>query len=240
MPKKYRKATASRKVRKATAAIKSDRDPGSPTPEDLKGLVGIDMDLARTLANYGSVEPGSNKPPSRSVAEMAEPFELEALRVREVTMPLDIGAARAFLDACMNSSPRVTYGPRPGAKVPFHGATPGRDFRTVDCSGFVREAIWRATNPRLNFKDGSVVQHDWIRTQGFTKGTPEAAMLHDGVVRIAFLRPQNSPSRIGHVALVHNGQTLESHGGVGPDSRTWTKSGWQAKAFVYVLTKPAV
>jgi hypothetical protein len=55
----------------------------------------------------------------------------------------------------MKSSPRVTYGQ--GAKVPFHGAIPGQQFRRVDCSGFVREAIWRATPPHLNFPDGSVV-----------------------------------------------------------------------------------
>ena len=59
--------------------------------------------------------------------------------------------------------------------------------------------------------------------------------LEDGKIRIVFLRPQDTSSRIGHVALVHNGKTLESHGGVGPNSRAWTNTGWQAKAFVYIL-----
>ena len=54
-------------------------------------------------------------------------------------------------------------------------------------------------------------------------------------MRIAFLAPQDAPSRIGHVVLVHNGKTLESHGGVGPNARPWTGTGWQAKASVYLL-----
>ncbi len=210
-----------------------DWDPASPKGETTRGF-DEEMDLGRTLANYGEVEPGTTDPPK---TESLDEDETRATRGPAPTMPLDISLARAFLDACMNSNPRVTYGL--GKKVPFHGATPGRDFKKVDCSGFVRETIWRATNPRLNFKDGSVVQHDWIRAQGFTKSTKEAAMASDNVVRIVFLRPQDAPSRIGHVALVHNGRTLESHGGTGPNSRAWTMSGWQSKVFVYLLTNPA-
>jgi hypothetical protein len=108
----------------------------------------------------------------------------------------------------------------------------------VDCSGFVREAIWRATSPHLNIIDGSVRQHDWVRAQRFMRSDPDAALLQDGAIRICFLRPQDSPSGIGHVALIHNGQTVESHGGVGPNSRAWTKTGWQARTFVYFLTAP--
>ena len=42
--------------------------------------------------------------------------------------------------------------------------------------------------------------------------------------------------RAASVVLIHNAQTLESHGGVGPDSRPWTGAGWQAKAMVYQIT----
>jgi hypothetical protein len=57
----------------------------------------------------------------------------------------------------------------------------------------------------------------------------------DGGIRIAFLAPANSPHGIGHVVLLHNAMTLESHGGVGPDSRAWTGTDWQASAVLYVL-----
>jgi hypothetical protein len=38
------------------------------------------------------------------------------------------------------------------------------------------------------------------------------------------------------VVLVCNGYTAESHGGVGPDARSFDGTGWQAKAKVYLLT----
>jgi hypothetical protein len=152
------------------------------------------------------------------------------------TLTIDPVAALAFLQACMNSQPRVSYGL--GTKVPFHGAIPGRDFTKVDCSGFVRELVFRATTPPFDFPDGSVVQHDWVAQQGFAKSSIADGKLHDGAVRIAFLAPQASPSHIGHVVILHEGSTLESHGGLGPDSRPWTGDDWQGKTTVFVLTPP--
>lgn len=210
----------------ATEAL-ANEDPAAPAPGDVQTESVEDLS-ARDLANFGA--PGEEE-------EAEEPFAVsEETGLETVTAPtiaLDLAQAQAFLDACVNSVPRVTYGL--GAKVPFHGAVPGRDFQAVDCSGFIRELIWRATTPHLKFPDGSVVQHDFVRDHGFERSTPQAALNQDGVVRIAFLRPQDSPQRIGHVVLVHNARTLESHGGVGPDSRAWTNTGWQVKAFVYVV-----
>lgn len=216
----------------------ADEDPGNAAPGGLAAADEPDAALGRTLANYGAVEPGSTEPPVMATMEVpGASLLLETARdIQARALPVDITAARAFLNACMTSSPRVTYGPHPGAKVPFHGARPGKDFTHVDCSGFVRETIWRATAPHFNFPDGSVVQHDWIRAQGFTRSTIDAALQQDGAIRIAFLRPQDAPSHVGHVVLVHNARTIESHGGVGPNSRAWNKAGWQAKAFVYLLT----
>lgn len=210
-----------------------DEDPAHPS----SGETELDIATARSLTNYGAVEPGTDQP-ALSV-EFAELEGAQAVAARPEaarTMPIDIAAARSFLDSCMTSSPRVRYGL--GAKVPFHGAKPGRNFKKVDCSGFVREAIWRATTPHLNFPDGSVVQRDWVIAQGFARSTTDAALLRDGAVRIAFLRPQDAPSGIGHVVLVHNARTLESHSGVGPNTRPWTKTGWQARAIVFLLTPP--
>lgn len=150
-------------------------------------------------------------------------------------LSIDPASAHAFLQACTTSSPRVRYGLHPGSKVPFHGAVPGRDFTEVDCSGFIRELVFRATTPPFDFPDGSVVQRDWVEQQGFAHDTLANAAVRDNVMRIAFLAPQDSPSRIGHVVVIHNGMTLESHGGLGPDSLPWNGQGWQAKARVFVL-----
>jgi hypothetical protein len=197
-------------------------DPAKPAAED--GSETADFETARLLANIGAgQEPLAAPAPGAAAAPAGPPL-----------LQINIGLAQQFLQACMTSNPRVTYGL--GAKVPFHGAVPGVDFTKVDCSGFVREAIWRATNPHFPFPDGSVVQHDWVRNKGFQQVTVADGGLNDNHVRIAFLRPQDVPSRIGHVVLLSGGQTLESHGGVGPDSRPWTGQGWQAKTSVYVLT----
>ena len=146
---------------------------------------------------------------------------------------IDIDKARQFLRECMTSTPRVGYGL--GAKIRA-GQVPGRDFQAVDCSGFVREALRRSTNLGNRFPDGSVVQHDWVRAQGFPRVDRADGQRRDNAVRIAFLRPQDTRSGIGHVVLLHNAATLESHGGVGPDSRPWSMEGWQSKAFVYLMS----
>src|SRR5690242_852256 len=105
----------------------------------------------------------------------------------------------------------------------------------ANCSGFVREAVRRATTPPLPFPDGSVNQHDWVRAHGVERLSVPASLQDDGAVRIAFLRPQDTSSHIGHVVLIAGGRTLESHGGVGPDSRAWNGLGWQSIAVVYIL-----
>jgi len=208
-------------------------DPAAPGPGDLEVEIAEDFAEARDLANFGAGQWEEEEGPL-AVEEERSVLEGVAAAAATPIIALDISLVQAFLKACTSAVPRVGYGL--GAKVPFHGAVPGRDFKAVDCSGFVREAIWRATSPHQSFPDGSVVQHDWIRDRNFQRSTRDAALQQDGVVRIAFLRPQDSPNRIGHVVLIHNARTFESHGGVGPDSRAWTKDGWQAKASVYVMT----
>lgn len=211
--------------------FEGDEKPADPSQEDLDESA-IDLVTAISLANYGERQDtdGLDVLSDRVGVLDVSPFLTYA------TLPIDIHAVQRFLDSCMTSSPRVGYGL--GAKISPHGAVPGKDFTRVDCSGFVRESIWRATSPNMNFPDGSVVQHDWIRAKGFERSAQTDAMIEDGKIRIAFLRPQEAqpPRRIGHVALVYNGQTLESHGSVGPDTRRWLNAGWQAKAFVYILS----
>ena len=206
------------------ALSSSDDDPASPADGEVSDTA--DFETARLLANIGA-----------PVAPDPLPFAGTTFASGTTTFGFDIARGQAFLDACMTSHPRVTYGL--GKKVPFLGAVPGRDFSQVDCSGFVREAIRLSTNPPAPFPDGSVVQHDWVRARGFEATTITSGEAKDGVVRIAFLRPQDSGDHIGHVVLISGGKTLESHGHVGPDSRVWDGTSWQAKAHVYVLSRNA-
>jgi hypothetical protein len=212
-------------VSEAPPDSSGDLDPGSPKQGEFDETG--DFSAARDLANFGG--PAARAAQARDLGPPA--FGTPA------RLSIDINEALAFLRACETSSPRVTYGL--GAKVPHFRAIPGREFTKVDCSGFVREAIREATSPSVAFPDGSVVQHDWVRHQGFQRTAVNAASQEDNVVRIAFLDPNDSPERIGHVVLVYNGRTLESHGGQGPvrgpDSRPWTGTDWQAKTSVYIL-----
>lgn len=215
---------------KANTADQPGDDPANPLPGDESETA--DHATARWFVNVGLPYDagGSTRIRQAAVAGTAD----AAARAVATTIELHITAAETFLAACINATPRVTYGL--GAKPPFPGATPGVDFRKIDCSGFVREAIRRSETTQLGFPDGSVIQHEWVRGQGFATVPISSGKALDGLVRIAFLRPQDTSSGIGHVVLIHNGKTLESHGGLGPDSLPWTGAGWQGKAQLHVLT----
>ncbi len=177
------------------------------------------FEFARNLANFG--------------ASGMQSFPEDAPLVAP-TLNIDWKKAITFLLACKTSTPRVSY--KLGAKISSDAAVPGKDFKAVDCSGFVRATIRRSTDPKAAlFPDGSVVQHDWVKAKGFAKSTVADGSLRDGKIRIAFLDPWDTRSGIGHVALVQNGQTAESHGGVGPESRTFDGTGWQATTKLYIL-----
>jgi subtilisin family serine protease len=203
----------------ASSAASADSDPAAPAPAEVSDTAGFEW--GRALANLGG--------PADADSSLA-------LSIPQApAVSFDLTRVQAFLRACETSIPRVGYGL--GKKVPSLAAVPGRDFTRVDCSGFVREAVRLATTPTLAFPDGSVVQHDWVIGHGFERSTVADATQDDGVVRIAFLRPQDSAQGIGHVVLISGGKTVESHGGVGPDSRVWDGANWQAKMSVYVFAR---
>jgi hypothetical protein len=173
--------------------------------------------------------------------EYASPFGFYQLdrpfALTWTTISQNIDGILGFLHECQTA--KVSYGF--GAKVPRHGAIPGRDFTKIDCSGFVREALWRGTpsgQVPASFPDGSVVQHDWINMGGFRRAEIDDGFLSDGVLRISFLRPADGVNGVGHVALIHMGYTIESHGEKGPNRREWTGTGWQAKTTLYILDVP--
>jgi hypothetical protein len=152
----FPKAPATRAIG-AAVALTIDDDPAAPAPGEIAEFA--DLTSARMLANLGwsgdgGDAQGAGKP---LFAAQAAP-----------QIAIDINKALAFLQACETSNPRVTYGL--GAKVPTLEAVPGRDFKKVDCSGFVKEAIRRSTQPTAAFPDGSVVQHEWVRSRGYEHG----------------------------------------------------------------------
>ncbi|GLR59349.1 hypothetical protein [Rhizobium indigoferae] len=196
----------------------NDLDPGkSPGPNPSREDI--------VVANFG-IDGTGDLPPGERVDDLPEAFAI-------ATTDFSIAKAKAFLEACLNSNPRVTYGL--GKKI-SPGQQPGSGgFLQVDCSGFVRQTIRLATNLGGTFPDGSVVQHEWVRKKGYAPDSVASGAASDNNIRIAFLSPSSTSSGIGHVVLLYRGMSFESHGGVGPDSRPWTGAGWQAKTKVYVF-----
>lgn len=199
-----------------------DLDPGFPGGAGQGATETVLVQSEIDAANFGLDGRGDLGP------EEGPPLELG----RPATVDFNTAVMDAFLAACTSSTPRVGY--KLGAKI-RPGQVPGRDFTAVDCSGFVREIMRRCTVVGTQFPDGSVVQHDWVRARGFAP----ADEAKSGIVYLAFLSPADTPSRIGHVVVVRNGRTVESHGGVGPNSRPWDRSGWQKKARLYVVDPSA-
>jgi len=146
-------------------------------------------------------------------------------------LSIDVGTLTGLLLLCRQAG--VGYGL--GSKAPTLSAVPGRGFHAIDCSGFVRWALYQAGHCIL--PDGSVNQHDWIKGNGFKQSDVASGELLDGAVRIAFLSPVDGGG-VGHVVLIHNGKTFESHGHYGPDRRPWTGDAWQGRCAVYVLMPP--
>ena len=103
-----------------------------------------------------------------------------------------------------------------GAKAPSLKSLVS-DIKQIDCSGFVRYAMYQATSGAVIMPDGSWNQDDWCRKQGFAAvNYQKTAGTLDHRLRIAFMH-----GGIGHVWFVLDGQTIESRGHVGPSRRDW-------------------
>jgi hypothetical protein len=116
-----------------------------------------------------------------------------------------------------------------GSKARFQ--TKPEEIKAIDCSGFVRYLIYKATDGQVQMPDGSWNQDHWCKTSLLERADYATAASMDGWLRIAFIpvkkatagRPGHPGHKghAGHVWLVLNGLTLESHGGKGPDRRPW-------------------
>jgi hypothetical protein len=89
----------------------------------------------------------------------------------------------------------------------------------VDCSGYIRWLVFHGSGRIFMLVDGSANQRLMVETEGFPKRDYREALKDEsGTVYICFFRP--GPAVAGHVWLLRNGKTMESHYGKGINSRS--------------------
>jgi hypothetical protein len=110
-----------------------------------------------------------------------------------------------------------------GAKQDLHKPVSSFSPKLIDCSGFVRYVLYNAApGGAAPIPDGTWGQNQYFNKQLFTEvDYKTSASLADAKLRIAFARQSE-----GHVWLIHDGWTIESHSfhkgeGNGPDRRPW-------------------
>ena len=106
----------------------------------------------------------------------------------------------------------------------------------VDCSGFVQWAIYHLTAGTLQILDGtSTDQYNEFQSSGYSECTVEDGHLTDGILRLAYLSPENTSDDIGHILLICDGMTYESRGSVGPSTQQWGAQGYHRLMKLLVL-----
>ena len=109
----------------------------------------------------------------------------------------------------------------------------------VDCSGYVRWLMYHCSKAGYAFPDGSTLQAEWCKRQGFKSTSYRLnGGWKDGRLRLCAYRPKGK--RAGHIWLCLNGATIESAGGRGPTRRSWLTPVLLARCETcFVLTGPA-
>lgn len=115
-----------------------------------------------------------------------------------------------------------------GAKAPYLDIEPSK-IKEIDCSGFTRYAIFKASGGKITIPDGSQNQREWC--EKMLKPLNNYADVQNGGQRslyVAFIKPwTNGCKGVGHVWFVtkldsdNTPDTMESHGGMGINSRRW-------------------
>jgi hypothetical protein len=105
----------------------------------------------------------------------------------------------------------------------------------LDCSGWTQYGFAKSTGPMVEVPEGSVDQHDWCDEHGLKR------LAHYSDVQYAakdpsrlfwcFIEPHGD--KPGHTFFVRAGMTMESHGGVGIDSRPWDCSALRGAVAAY-------
>jgi len=107
---------------------------------------------------------------------------------------------------------------------------------SIDCSGFSRYALYKASGGKLIIPDGSQMQREYFESSGLHQLGQYADVTQADPSRlfICFIKPgEHGCGDVGHVWLVRRANspdgnwkqevphTLESHGGGGCTSRPW-------------------
>jgi hypothetical protein len=134
-------------------------------------------------------------------------------------LPVSISALQTLFN---NMSGRVTYSL--GAKCDSL-TEDSHDIDEMDCSGFVRFAITKCSNPQAVIPDGSATQHEWFQSQGFEVANYSIAaqQANPGKLFICFMTPETGGGT-GHVWFCWKGRTMECYGGHGVGSRPYNAS----------------
>ena len=141
------------------------------------------------------------------------------------SLPINGPKIASTLTGLMDGHVKYAVGSGHG-KVAHASSVPPEKVTELDCSGFVAYVLYHASNGGLVLHGrNSAGLADWCKEQGFAKekGYAPLAAVQDNVLRLAYMPPPPK-HKYGHVWLVHNGATLESHGGAGPDSRPWNEA----------------
>jgi len=132
-----------------------------------------------------------------------------------------------------------------GAKAPSLTCDTS-EIQRIDCSGFTRYILARASSQVLLLPEGSQNQLAWCLSEGLHRVDPysNVALAAGDPARlfIAFLKP--GTDGIGHVWLLRSKggemRTRESHGGgVGVSSRTWNNHNLVSCRFAFELPAAA-
>jgi len=91
----------------------------------------------------------------------------------------------------------------------------------LDCSGYVKYMLYNASEGKLSLSGGSYMQNQWCKDSGLkSHDYAKTAGKADNVLRLGYFKKKKG-GKYGHIWLVLNGKTLESHGGKGVNRRPW-------------------
>jgi len=138
---------------------------------------------------------------------------------------VDISLLKELHEKCAG---RVRY--KLGAKASLSAQS--SDITHIDCSGYVRWILARASRQTLLLPDGSQNQREWVVRQAADGEGWKALQRYSDVqyaaqdpsrLFVAFLWPNPGKAWPRHVWLVHKGRTIESAGGgmKGVGSQDW-------------------
>ncbi len=135
--------------------------------------------------------------------------------VGDPTVAVDVPYLLRLMALCVAAVVRYLM----GGKARDLDAVP-LDVSAIDCSGFARWLLYHATRGQLLLPDGSCIQDHALFLDQFKSTDPANCALHDGHVRVC-IHLADDKDGTGHIWIVLNGVTYESHGGRGVSSRPW-------------------